>query len=590
MDDQILDDKTRLELPGDFGGRPVRKKWYQNTPVIFSSILAVILLAVIAWYFLFSTPKTTKPTSKSVSIVIKAPSEIVSGNEAEFKIDYHNAESADLVSVYLELFYPSGFKFKSSSPQANSSTGTDFNLPILKSGQNSEVIVRGKLEGTTGEEKQIKAVIHYKLSNFNSEFAVDQTAHTTILPPNLTLDVNGPIDVVNGQDTTFTLNYTNVTGQDIDNLALQLTYPDGFSFTSSNPPATKNGNYWKLPKLTSNNSGSIEVTGSFTGESSEAKLVKAEMGQIINNNFASQLVSTATFHIIPSSLEVTLTSDAKDGVVNLGDSINYHLKYVNQGSIGLNNILIVVNFDSTALDLPRLSAPDAIITGHTLTWKSATRPSLNALSPSEHGQIDFTIPVTQNLSTNLKNQVVRAVTTISADELGKPTKAADVTLKLASQLSLTVLGDYISGAAPMEVGKTTLFGMSFLLSNLSNDVSNTKVTASLPLPASAWKNVIVPDAEKNRLSYDPNSGKIIWDIGDLSAFSGKFIPVAKVSFQLEVTPTETDRNKVLNLLSNVQAFGNDSFTGKDIQTQKINTVSTSDIDDDVINAKGPIVK
>jgi len=579
MDDQVLG--INFEPP---------KKWYQNKPVIFSSFAAVVLIGVIGWYFLFGSSKPTSPTSSSVGIMIKGPTEVVSGNEAEYHIQYSNDERADLVSVYLELFYPAGFKFKSSVPKANASSVTSFNLPILKAGQDAEVIVRGKLEGTTGEDKQIKAVMHYKLSNFNSEFAVEQIAHTSILPPNLTLDINGPVDVVNGQDTTFALNYTNVSGQDMDNLALQLTYPEGFSFTSSNPLPTKNGNYWKLPKLQSNNSGTIEITGSFTGSSSEPKLVKADMGQIINNNFALQLTSTATFHIIPSSLVVELTSDDKDGVVNLGETINYHLKYVNQGSIGLHNILIVVNFDTSALDLTRLAAADAIITGHSLTWKSATRPALNALSPSEKGQIDFSVPVVQNLSTNLKNQIIRATTSISADELGKPTKAADVSLKLGTQLTLAVLGDYISGAAPMEVGKSTTFSMSFLLSNLSNDVSNTKVVASLPLPASAWKNVIVPDAEKNRLSYDPNSGKITWNIGDLAAFSGKFIPVAKVSFQLEVTPNETDRNKVVNLLSNIQATGTDGFTNLDIQTPKINTVSTSDIDDDVMNSKGTTVK
>jgi hypothetical protein len=318
--------------------------------------------------------------------------------------------------------------------------------------------------------------------------------------------------------------------------------------------------------------------------------VKADLGQIINNVLAPQLTSTATFKIIPSALAISIESDIEGDVVNLGNNIDYHVNYVNRGRIGLNNLIITVNLDGPSLDFTRLSANNAIVTGHTLTWKAATLPGLNVLSPNEKGQIDFSIPVTQNINTNLKNQNIKASATISSDEITKPTKAGDVILKLGSQLDLTVNGDYISGAAPMQVGKTTLFGMTFLLSNLSNDLSNTKVIASLPLSPASWKNVIIPDSEKNRLSYDPNSGKITWNIGDLAAFTGKYIPALKVTFHLQVTPTEVDRNKSMTLLSNVQAYGNDNFTGKNLETIKIEMITTADIDDDVLNTKGATVQ
>jgi len=112
----------------------------------------------------------------------------------------------------------------------------------------------------------------------------------------------------------------------------------------------------------------------------------------------------------------------------------------------------------------------------------------------------------------------------------------------------------------------------------------------LPLPSSAWNNVIIPDAEKNRLSFDPNSGKITWNIGDLAAFTGKFLPALKVTFQLRVTPSEVDRNKVMNLLSNIQATGTDAFTGLTITSQNISSISASDMGDSSFNAKGSSVK
>jgi len=590
MDDQIFDDKTRQELPVDLNPLPGgRVSIFKNKKVMIPVGVGLVLLAGIGVYFLITSKKTSTPTSTNVLLQIKGPDQLTSGNEAEFRIVYRNGENADLVGISLEAFYPTGFTFKSSTPASTTFSGQAYNLPMLKAGGNAEIVIRGKLSGSTGEDKEIKARLHYKLSNFNSEFAVEQSIHTSILPPNMTMDINGPVDVVNGQDTTFVITYTNVSAQDFQNLAIQVSYPVGFSFTSATPTASKNNNYWTIPKLASGSSGNINITGSFTGDSSQDKLVRADLGMLINNNFAPQLVSTATFRIIPSSLSLTMTAKP-DKYVKLGDTVNYVLKYSNQGTIGLNNLVIAVTLDGTAIDFNKVSGQSAIVTGHTLTWKAATLPTLSVLLPNESGEISFSVPIKDNLTTNLKNQAITATASISSNEITQPTKAAPLVLALVSSLDLTVDGNFVSGAAPMQVGKSTVFAMTLTLSNSSNDMSNTVVTASLPLPSSAWKQSIVPDSEKDRLTYDPNSGKIFWRIGTLAAFTGKFIPVLQVTFQLEVIPTEADRGKSVNLLSNIQATGTDSFVGQEIQTDNIASVSTSTIDDDVMNTKGTTVQ
>jgi hypothetical protein len=587
--DQIFDNNSRAEIPVDFGQSQPDSHPHRNKTVIISSIIAVLVLGLGLW-FLFGSDSNTTPVSSNVVVQIQGPTELVSDNEAEYKIVYSNGENADLVNITLEMFYPSGFKFKSSTPQATNSSGTSFNLPAVKESQKGEVTIRGKLTGATGETKQVKALMHYRLSNFNSEFSAEQTLQTSILPPNIVMDISGPVDVVQGQDTSFNVTFTNVTNGDFDNLALSLTYPDGFIFSSSSIPPSRDNNYWKLSKLASGSSASINITGSFTGLVAETKLVKADLGQIINNVFAPQLVSTATFRLIPSSLAITLSSDVEEGFVNLGDNIDFTINYANQGSIGLNNLTIVVNLEGPSINMTRLSVSDAIISGKTLTWKAATLPGLSVLSPNEKGEIRFGIQLMDTLSTNLKNQIIKATAQISANEISKPTKASDINLKLGSEIDLAVSGNYVSGAAPMQVGKATLFSMRFILSNQSNDLSNVKVVASLPLPASAWKNVVIPDVEKNRLSYDPNSGKITWNIGDVDAFVGKFKPAVIVNFQLEVVPTEVDRNKSVDLLSNIEATGMDSFTNQTIKTDSIPDISTSTLDDEVLENKGTTVQ
>lgn len=593
MEDQIFDSEARSEIPVEVNTPPPSswREFFRSKKVIFGIGAAVLAIVFIFWFFFSRTNLGTKPASSHVVLLIKGPEQLASDNEAEYTVIYRNGENADLVNISLEMFYPTGFKFKSAEPPAAGTNGQKFNLPLVKEGESGQVIIRGKLSGGTGEDKEIKAKLHYTLSNFNSEFVVEQNIHTVILPPNLTVDITGPVEAVNGQDMTYVVNFTNVSALDYSDLALQLTYPTGFSFTSATPPASTNNNYWKLPILASGHTGSVTINGSFSGQTGEEKIVRAELGKIINNTFAPQVVSTTNFKIIASSLNLTVQA-SPSSYLKLGDIINYKLHYSNDGRVGLSNLVITVNLEGPALDLSRIAAPNAIITGSTVTWKAATLSNLSLLSPNEQGDITFTVPLKTSLTTNLKNQTVTATGAISSKEISQPTKAAPLQQKLISILGLSVDGQYLSGAAPMEVGKPTVFAMTFTLTNLSNDLSDTVLVASLPLPASAWKNVVMqnPPDSKAVISYDANSGKITWRIGDLPAFTGKFSPAQQVTFQLEVIPNEADRNKPVNLLTNIQASGMDTFVGEKIQTENITNVNTGTLDDDVMNTKGSTVQ
>ncbi len=585
--DQIFDTQARADMPEGFNPKP--QGFFSKYKIAIFAVIAALLVVGIFWFFLSQGGPSTGPHSSNVVLTTKGPDQIASGNEAEYTITYRNGENADLVSVSLEMLYPSGFVFKSADPEPTTNAGGYFNLPILKQGKDGSVVIRGKLSGASGEDKEIKAILHYRLSNFNSEFQVSQSAHTVITAPNLVLDLSGPVDVVNGQNTTFAATITNVSGQSFENVALEVAYPEGFEFSSSNMPPAQNNNYWKLGHLDTGATQSIEITGSFAGADNEEKLVKASLGQIINNNFAPQIVSTVNFHLIPSSLGLTL-SDNLNGQVKLGDTVSYKLDYENRGRIGLNNVVITVNIDSLFVDYARVQATNAIITDHTLTWKAASLPSLSTLSPNESGQVTFNIPTKTTLGTNLKNQGITVSANIISDEINVPTKASQLVSKLVSIPELAIQGDLVSGAVPMQVGQTTTFAVTFLLSNLSNDLADTVVIASMPLPSSAWNNIIVPESEASRLSFDPNSGKIMWRIGGLSAFTGKFSPVLQATFQLAVTPSESDRGNIMTLLSDIQVSATDTYINQSVQSKPITSVNVNSLGDDSFQNTGATVQ
>jgi uncharacterized repeat protein (TIGR01451 family) len=590
-EDKIFDQQSLSQLPPTINNpQPKRGFWQfiKDNKIIFSGVFAGILVLLIFWFFLSGSSSNPAPTSENVVLLIKGPEKLTSGNEGEYRIIYRNGEDADLIGITLEMVYPSNFKYKSASEAPVSSTGQRFNLPVLKKGDDAEVVIRGQVSGTTGEIKEIKAKLSYKLSNFNSEFSVEERFRTEILAPNLTLDITGPIEVTAGQDTTFTVNYANVSGNEYDNVAIKLTYPTEYKFTSSVPAPSKDQSQWNIGKLALDGSGKVEITGSFIGSGRE-DLVIAEIGQIVGGAFAPLVNTSATFKVIKSPLSVQQTA-APNNWVNLGQTINFDLKYANDGEIGMTNVVVVATLEGATLDLSRISASNAVITGNTITWKAATLANLSVLSPREKGEMSFSVPVKNTLSAGAKNQVIKSSVIIYSAEMPKPVRAADIELKLASSLTLAITGDYISGSMPMKVGSPTVFAITMMLSNLSNDLENTEVIASIPLPASAWKNVIVPEAEKNRLSYDPNSGKVRWKIGNLPAFTGKFTPVLRATFQLEVTPTENDKGKNMDLLKNITASGKDTFINEIVEAPRVNDIKVGDLGDDRIDSAGSTVQ
>ncbi|MBI4049349.1 MAG: hypothetical protein HY395_00830 [Candidatus Doudnabacteria bacterium] len=589
--DEIFDPNQRDELNEHLNETPAFsfRDFIKKNKVITGAVAAAVIAVAVAVLVLVSQKQEATPVSNNVFLSIKGPSQISSGNEAEYRIVYRNGENSDLVSGSLELFYPSGSKFKSAVPAPLSSNGNRFTLPVIKAGSDGEVKVRIKISGATAEDKVIAAKFNYKLADFNSEFEVKAEARTLVLAPNLTLDITGPIDVTVGQDTTFVVNYSNVSNQDFDNLVLQLQYPEGVDFVSSSPKPSKDQNIFSIPRLAVSESGRIEVTATFNGDANQEKLIIAELGQLINNTFAPQLSTSAVFKIVAAPMSLKITAEPMD-VVDLGDTIEFNVEYANQSSIGMTNVVITVNLESSILDLSRVTVYDAIVTGSTITWKSATLSNLSVLGPNQKGEITFRAPVRSNLTSNVKNLTVRASGTIKSDQMPNIARASEREIKLTSEMNLLVSGKYLSGAAPMKVGQSTTFAVTFLVTNTSNDIIDSELRASLLLPANAWSNIVVPEQEKSNLVYDPNSGIIKWKTGSLPAFTGKFTPARLATFQLVVTPTESDKGKSVKLLSDVGIEGLDTFTNLPVKSDVISDFATDDLDDEVFDQKGSAVQ
>lgn len=575
--DPIFDQDSRNELRENMDQQQYHPKQSFFKKKLTIGILLFALVAVaVGSVFLFRIVRDNAPKSEKVSVAVKGPKELASGNEAEYVIIYQNAENADLIEVSLEIFYPSNFKFNSSQPEAKTSNGTTFELPVLKQGQQAEVKIRGKLTGKVGEVKEVKARLHYKLSNFNSIFTKEEMTTTTILSPNLVLEITGPIDVTNGQESNFAVNYENVSQQEYESVVLKMHYPPGFKFAAANPPPSRSDNIWNLGKLPVGWKGKIDINGSFTGDPNQEKLVVGELGFDLNNNFAPQVTASVAFKVVPSTLNLVQSSNPNT-YATLGGNIQYVLDYGNFGTLPMTNVVVSITVESAAAEFSQIQSNDAIIAGNNLTWKSATLKELALVRPNQQGRITFNLPLKKSLSTNLKNQVIKTSAQIFSDQIKTPIRTADMEIKLISNLGLLISGKYASGANPPQAGQTTTYAITMILTNGSNDLEDTELIASVPLPDSAWKSVIFPESESQYLTFDSNSNKIRWKVGKLPAFSGKFSTARTVTFQLEVTPNSNESGNQ-TLLKDIQAIGTDTFVNTQVESTKVENFSSFDLD------------
>ncbi|MDD2766981.1 MAG: hypothetical protein PHH40_04485 [Candidatus Moranbacteria bacterium] len=91
---------------------------------------------------------------------IMAPLESVSGQDAEYVIDYKNTSDKQFSDVRMKLVYPEGFRFSSADPRPSEGESVWYigNLPVNSAGK---IVVRGVLTGTQKEYKTIQGSIGF---------------------------------------------------------------------------------------------------------------------------------------------------------------------------------------------------------------------------------------------------------------------------------------------------------------------------------------------------------------------------------------------------------------------------------------------
>ncbi|MDR3642082.1 MAG: hypothetical protein P4L74_00445 [Candidatus Doudnabacteria bacterium] len=543
------------------------KSFYRSNKWYFLAIIAGVVIISLLGYYAFKKGPASTSKQANVAINIDVPQTVPSGGEAVYKITVTNNDAQKLVSMQLELAYPEGESYESSSPQAADLSGSLFSVPDLLPGQNAVVIVKTKITGNVGDQKTLDAKLHYSYGNFNSQFVKDQTSTIQLAASNIGLTLQGPTNTSNAQLVMYTITYQNNSGGDVQNARVEMDYPDGFVFAQSTPAPDLGSNTWVIPTLSKNASSTITVQGTFSAANpGENKTATANfLIQGPDGNYFTQNSTTFSTQISSLPLLVTQSLQAANtgNVVNPGQNLTFNITYQNNASVAATGVNVEVDLNTKVIDPASISSQGGQINNSTIIWNASGVPQLASLLPNQSGQLSFTLkvnnPATKDSS---KNLTIISDIKIKSNEYSTAFPGNELALKVSSPSSVNTALTYVSGSLPPQVGKSTVYQVSVSLTNSSNDFSSGVFTAFIPA-ASFSQSGVSPDEAQN-VQFDPATNKLTWNVGSLPANTGRFNQARILTFDLTLNPGATNANQPVVLLNKMNFSATDLFTNQPV--------------------------
>jgi hypothetical protein len=581
-----------------------RRGWLYLT-----STLAILLALVLAGFFIFGTKSSGKFGEEAVQVNLNGPLTAPSGQEVEYVFNYKNDQDVDLNQLGLNLRYPTGFIFKSAVPSAQNADGNIFAVDKVKAHESGSVVVKGQLVGEVGEKKDFSGLFSYEPANFKAQFNKNVAFTTEIVTSVLNIDITNPDQLPIDQTLVLGITYKNSSTSKLTGALVKLTVPNGFELELPQlTPLVNSTNIWQLNDIEARGENKVELKGRFTSIATpgpqEFKLaigLKSDKGE-----FTLQEEKIVNVNLVKSHLTLQLTANdvSLKSAVDFGQEITFEASFSNEGDTPFTNLTLIAKLNSTWFDWSSLK-DDALGSVNqsvgTITWTKANLPLLETLQPGTRGSVRWRLQLVSSLPSGVNAPSFTAQVEAQGKALvnnnleNLTSQSNEVVTKINTQFSLAVEGRYYtdeliklgSGPLPPRVGETTSYVIFWRLGNTLNEVENVEVTTTLPQGVNWTGQTTVTAGQK--VIYNPNTREVRWVLNRLPAGAGKTFLKPEASFEVAVTPQESDADKILVLTKTTTATAHDTFSDADlISTAKF---VTTELDDDMATqGKGVVTR
>jgi hypothetical protein len=517
-----------------------------------------------------------------VMVAITGPGNVNSSNLTDFVISYENANRSGLSDAEIIISYPPNF-----SPEGNENIfRNDVSSSVITIGDivafgKGTFDFSGKFYGSKNSIAYIRAELRYRPKNLESRFSATGQKSVNLRSASLATELEAPLTAPPEGEATYLVHYENTSDTALSNIRLKASFPPGFSFTEADPKPSEGVSVWYIGHIAPGEKGSVRITGSLVGVPNETKTFRVELGTFQGDNTFlpySDAEQTTQMVAAPFNIKQSLNGITPQSV-NPGDLLRYNIAYRNDSAIAFREVIITVELEGVALDFSRLRPEKGAYDSarKVITWKASDIPQLAKLVPSASGEVKFSVPVRDDLvpqSILTKNFQIKTVAKIESPDVPNPAGANKIVTtntiwaNVNSRLLLETFGYYQDGTIPNTgpippiVGQETTYTLHWLLSNTTNDITGTEVSANLPT-GTRWTGKIFPTSES--VSYNERTNKIMWNAGSVGVGVGIFSPKREVSFQISIRPEVNQIDTAAPLLGVSSARAIDTFTNETIQ-------------------------
>ncbi|MFH1867003.1 MAG: hypothetical protein ABIJ81_02880 [Patescibacteria group bacterium] len=575
-------------------------------------IVVILLVGIIGagvWFFYFRG-EDAKFGEEAVNVALTGPASAPSGQIVEYIFSWENDQGVDLTFAEVNFRYPTGFTISETNLRATNEQQTRFNLGNIAAREMGELKITGQLVGEVGELQEFSAVFTYEPANFRAQFAKTIFTSTELVASVLNLELDAPPQLPQDQDLSLKVTYNNTSTNALANLALKLSGPSGFELELPSLEAVPSEhNLWRLPPLEAKSDNELSLVGRFTTAASAGEQDFAVAIGIVNeeNNFTIQEEKQITVTLIESHLTLTLTANqvALKSYADWGEQIDFELRFANEGEVTLSNVVLTAKLDTKLLDWTTWQADTIAKVDDekgTAIWTKKELPSLSTLAPGVKGNIHFRLSLVSvqpngTLAPHSFGSKVEATAgqRISTSIQNITAESNTIVTKVNTQLLLQTEGRYYtdqlvkigSGPLPPRVGETTTYVLFWRLSNTLNEAISIEVTTTLPQDVT-WTGQTTVSAGQP-VTYNPNTREVRWTLNRLPPGAGFKFTKPEASFEVAITPSAQDADKILVLIKTTTVTARDAFSGADlIATAKL---VTTELDNDLgAQGKGVVVR
>ncbi|NTW30817.1 MAG: hypothetical protein HGA33_06050 [Candidatus Moranbacteria bacterium] len=499
------------------------------------------------------------------------PTDVASAESVNYTVHWMNDNVLGVKGLEIVLVFPEEFRPDSLPGMTISGNTATVSVGDVKGGATGNIRFSGKFYGSRGSLTYFRSVAQFTPTGLSGRYESESRFGVTIVSSPLSFDLVAPQEAASGNETEYVISYRNDGDIAFQNLRVRITYPDGFRFNQANPVPTEGETLWNIGGLSPNTGGNIHIRGLLTGGNNQAKTAIVEIGTLQGDGtFLAYDRKDRSTRIIASPLTISQkVGGKKDLTASPGEKLSYQLDYVNAGDIGLRDVIITVEVNAALLDVSQLSlgsgAGSYDVRRGVITWKASDIPNLARLEPRQGGMIQFTVPVRSDIDSG-QGLVVRTVAKIDSPDVPFTSQANKVIASDALDVRIGAgarLDAYVSyadavlpgfGPIPPKVGQETGYTLRFRVTNFLNDLSGTRVVATIPNGA-RYTGKKSPDTDA--VSYNERTGQLIWDIGTMVG-GGK--STRELLIQISSVPGPDSVGKQPIILQDSVLEGLDTFT------------------------------